>query len=69
MSAQMCIPRHSCTWISLVNRSRPPRGGGGGGNDGNNGEGASQGSGAALAPTGRSGSMRRGHGRVEGADT
>ena len=41
--------------------------GGGGGGDGNNGEGALQG--AALAPTGRSGSPRRGHGRAELAET
>ena len=45
----------------------PPRGGGG--SDDVNGEGASQGSGVALAPTGRLGSPRRGHGRAEGADT
>ena len=37
--------------------------------DDDNGEGASQGLGAALAPTGRSGGPRRGHGRVEGAET
>ena len=42
---------------------------GGGGSDDDNGEGALQGSGAALAPTGCSGSLRCGHGRAEGADT
>ena len=47
----------------------PPGGRGGGGSDSDNGEEATQGSGAALAPTGRSGSLRRGHGRAEGADT
>ena len=45
----------------------PPRVGEGGDDD-DNGEEASQRSGAAPAPTGRSGSPRRGHGRAQGAN-
>ena len=55
------------TLFGLGGRCPPPppvRGG-----DDDNGEGASQGSGIAMAPTGRSGIPRRGHGRAEGADT
>ena len=64
-----CAPAHTVWAGGPVRALPPPPPPRGGGSDDDNGEGASQGSGAALAPTGLLGGPRRGHGRAEGADT
>ena len=71
-SGRSCAKAHADRDGGTV-RALPPTpsgaGGGGGGSNGDNMEGATQGSGAALAPIGRSQSPRRHHGSAVGADT